>query len=356
MKGQRARELGSPDFRHPSRTETDFDEHIDDFSLASILLSLKAIALQPSLLEEYGAQDRLLFSEKDYRDISQCQIMKELFPSKDSELNTLMGLFILSHEKTNLNRVSFRLLVLNRPQKQEMTEEEIDAFIKEWEKENAFYFVEVSWMYRGFLKGYKRVYTSYEYCYYRGDVENAVIFERENGEKTIVYNLNNYTVEQINERKNNLSIDLRKSGEYYLTDHGLFDIIENDSSLISVEECKSSHLTMFVEDKSLGKTAGYKFENSWSISEFANLHGKMYVEQRRNNVTGEEFSSLSFVDEIGRIINAIAFDNLGKVILYDIIKDNSNYRIGAAPSQYDTPSYYYLYNKNFDFWLSGMSI
>ena len=107
--------------------------------------------------------------------------------------------------------------------------------------------------------------------------------------------------------------------------------------------------------KSLGKTAGYKFENSWSISEFANLHGKMYVEQRINNVTGEEFSSLSFVDEIGRTINAIVFDNLGKIILYDILKDNSNYRIGAAPSQYDTPSYYYLYNKTFDFWLPGMS-
>ena len=62
----------------------------------------------------------------------------------------------------------------------QVTENEINfPNIKEWEKENAFYFVEVSWMYRGFLKGYKRVYTSYEYCYYRGDVENAVIFERE---------------------------------------------------------------------------------------------------------------------------------------------------------------------------------
>ena len=28
MKGQKARELGSPDFRHPLRTENDFDEHI----------------------------------------------------------------------------------------------------------------------------------------------------------------------------------------------------------------------------------------------------------------------------------------------------------------------------------------
>ena len=66
MKGQKARELGSPDFRHPSRTADEFNEHIDDFPIASILLSLKAIALQPGLLEEYGAKDRLLFSTSDY--------------------------------------------------------------------------------------------------------------------------------------------------------------------------------------------------------------------------------------------------------------------------------------------------
>lgn len=66
MKGQEARELGSPDFRHPLRTEKDFDEHIDDFPLTSILLSLKAISLSPNLLEEYGTVDRLLFSENDY--------------------------------------------------------------------------------------------------------------------------------------------------------------------------------------------------------------------------------------------------------------------------------------------------
>lgn len=75
MRGQKARELGSPDFSHPSRTEDDFDEHIDDFSLASILLSLKAIALQPSLLEEYGASDRLLFSEKDYRNLPESRAL-----------------------------------------------------------------------------------------------------------------------------------------------------------------------------------------------------------------------------------------------------------------------------------------
>ena len=119
MKGQKARELGSPDFRHPGRTEDDFDEHIDDFSLISILLSLKAISLQPDFLEKYGATDRLLFSENDYRNISQCELLKEIFPSTDSELNILQTLFILALEKTNLADVSFRLLNLSRPKEPE---------------------------------------------------------------------------------------------------------------------------------------------------------------------------------------------------------------------------------------------
>ena len=78
MKGQKAREIGSPNFRHPLRTETEFDDHIDDFSLVSILLSLKAILMNPQFLKEYGAADRLLFSEMDYRDIKNSEIINRI--------------------------------------------------------------------------------------------------------------------------------------------------------------------------------------------------------------------------------------------------------------------------------------
>lgn len=70
MKGQKARELGSPDFRHPLRTENDFNQYIDDFSVVSILFSLKVISINPLFLEKYGASDRLLLSENDYIKIS----------------------------------------------------------------------------------------------------------------------------------------------------------------------------------------------------------------------------------------------------------------------------------------------
>ena len=120
MKGQKAREMGSPDFRHPARTEETFNEHIDDFSLASILLSLRVIAEKPALLEKYGAADRLLFSEKDYRNIHGCQLLKDIFPSDCQEVNTLVGLFIIALTQSDLSNVSFRLLSLKRPKEPEI--------------------------------------------------------------------------------------------------------------------------------------------------------------------------------------------------------------------------------------------
>ena len=91
MKGQKAREFGSPDFRHPLRAENDFDEHIDDFSLVSILLSLKAICQNQEILENNSVvQNRLLFSEDDYQDINRSDVIKRIFPSPDLEINRLI--------------------------------------------------------------------------------------------------------------------------------------------------------------------------------------------------------------------------------------------------------------------------
>ena len=138
MKGQKARELGSPDFRHPGRTEEVFDEHIDDFSLASTLLSLKAIALQPSLLEEYGASDRLLFSEKDYRNLSESSALGALQQlMQDAELASLYSLYILALSQNNLSQVSFRLFCLSRPDKSQYEEENLSTEVTEEDLANA---------------------------------------------------------------------------------------------------------------------------------------------------------------------------------------------------------------------------
>ena len=136
MKGQKAQEMGSPDFRHPARTEETFNEHIDDFSLASILLSLRVIAEEPALLEKYGSADRLLFSEKDYRNIHDCQLLKDIFPSECPEVNTLVGLFIIALTQSDLSNVSFRLLSLERPKEPEI--EIISTYVTEEDKKDAW--------------------------------------------------------------------------------------------------------------------------------------------------------------------------------------------------------------------------
>jgi len=116
MKGQKSRETGSPNFRHPARTEDNFDEHIDDFPAISILLSLKAIAADPTRFTKYAAADRLLFTEKDYRDISKCKLLKELYPSENNEINRLVSLFNIALLEGSLASVSYRLLNLPKPQ------------------------------------------------------------------------------------------------------------------------------------------------------------------------------------------------------------------------------------------------
>ena len=162
MKGQKAREMGSPDFRHPARTEETFNEHIDDFSLASILLSLRVIAEEPALLEKYGAADRLLFSEKDYRAIHDCQLLKDIFPSECPEVNTLVGLFIIALTQSDLSNVSSRLLSLERPKEPEI--EIISTEVTEEDKKDAWtdeYGVKYSKDGKKLLESTKRNLTNY---------------------------------------------------------------------------------------------------------------------------------------------------------------------------------------------------
>ena len=121
MKGQKSPTIGTKDFSHPLRTIDDFDETIDDFSLASIALSLKAISLNPSLLDEYGASDRLLFSAADYLDLSKSKTMTALQGLlADEEIKTLLSMFLLANAKKNLSMCSFRLFGVEKPKEEEV--------------------------------------------------------------------------------------------------------------------------------------------------------------------------------------------------------------------------------------------
>ena len=126
MKGQKSPTVGTKDFSHPLRTINDFDETIDDFALASIALSLKAISLNPSLLQTYGASDRLLFSAADYLDLSKSNTFTALQGLlADEEARTLMSIFLLASAKKNLSMCSFRLFGLQKPKEEEVWSTEV---------------------------------------------------------------------------------------------------------------------------------------------------------------------------------------------------------------------------------------
>lgn len=126
MKGQKSPTIGTKDFSHPLRTIDDFDETIDDFALASIALSLKAISLNPSLLQTYGASDRLLFSAADYLDLSKSKTMTALQGLlADEEARTLMSMFLLASAQKNLSMCSFRLFGLQKPKEEEVWSTEV---------------------------------------------------------------------------------------------------------------------------------------------------------------------------------------------------------------------------------------
>ena len=87
MKGQKSREIGSPDFCHPHRSEDFFNEHIDDFSILSILLSLCIVFIDKNYLARYGAEDRLLFSKNDYSNIHRSNIFNDIPPIIETSTN-----------------------------------------------------------------------------------------------------------------------------------------------------------------------------------------------------------------------------------------------------------------------------
>ena len=142
MNGQKSPTIGTKDFSHPLRTVDDFDESIDDFALASIALSLKAISMNSTLLDTYGASDRLLFSASDYRTPSSSKAISALQDLMcDKDFCTLYSLFMLALARKELSACSCRLFIGEKPilpqtiedLSTEITKDELkEAFIDEW--------------------------------------------------------------------------------------------------------------------------------------------------------------------------------------------------------------------------------
>jgi serine/threonine protein kinase len=78
LAGRQSPTLGTRGFYHPLRKPNDFDATIDDFALATISISLFAMSHDANLYKDFGAPDRLLFSDTDYTDFTNSQAYKRI--------------------------------------------------------------------------------------------------------------------------------------------------------------------------------------------------------------------------------------------------------------------------------------
>lgn len=78
MRNMKAREQGSPNFRNPFRQSFIFDEHIDDFALVAIALSLKAIVLAPTILFDFCSTDCFMMSVQDYLCLDKSEVYQRV--------------------------------------------------------------------------------------------------------------------------------------------------------------------------------------------------------------------------------------------------------------------------------------
>jgi TPR repeat protein len=118
MKGGKAKEIGSPGFRHPKRTEDIFDETIDDFSIAIIAMSLKAFVLNKELIDEYCLSDIFFFRESDMTCLNKSKALSKLLELlSDEEFCSLYGAFMIALANNNLSLVSSKLWSIKNPKK-----------------------------------------------------------------------------------------------------------------------------------------------------------------------------------------------------------------------------------------------
>ena len=77
MKGQRSRENGSPNYRHPNRNVDYYDASIDNFPLSVIAFSLAAIAINKKVYNN-EVEDAFVLSDDNFRDIFNPKLLSKL--------------------------------------------------------------------------------------------------------------------------------------------------------------------------------------------------------------------------------------------------------------------------------------
>ena len=124
--GKSALEVGSPDFQNPNRSISTFNRNIDDFSIALIALSLKSIALSPTLYEK-SRSNALITSARDYADLSKSDTLVSLLAlSNNKDFAQLFSSFILAYSNKELYPKFHTLIAIEEPLRSNVTDDDIE--------------------------------------------------------------------------------------------------------------------------------------------------------------------------------------------------------------------------------------
>ncbi len=87
------KEVGHRHFQHPERLRTGhWDAAVDTFSALVIHLSLRAIAADPALWDDYHNDENLIFTDADFENPGRTEIWARLAASRDLEVRDLVAL------------------------------------------------------------------------------------------------------------------------------------------------------------------------------------------------------------------------------------------------------------------------
>lgn len=89
LRGNAPDERGNDQFQHPARSKDDFNERIDRFAALVIYVSLRALAAEPPLWQEFHSGENLIFSRPDFATPGETAVWRRLAASPDQEVRRL---------------------------------------------------------------------------------------------------------------------------------------------------------------------------------------------------------------------------------------------------------------------------
>ena len=89
LRGEQSSELGHPNYQHPRRSPRDYSEGLDTFAALVIYVSLRALAMEPSLWRQFHTGENLILSAADYNAPRQSAVLRRLKQNADAGVQGL---------------------------------------------------------------------------------------------------------------------------------------------------------------------------------------------------------------------------------------------------------------------------